>query len=532
MKPIHGLAVLLLASLAACGGNDNDAGKGGGRNEPAVNGTFTTAMSTDPGNLNPLTAVQPTANTIRSFAYDSLVHVDRKGQVVPRVAASWKATPTSVTFTLNKGVTCTDGTDVTASVVAKTFEWIKNPDNGSTLIGGNLPSTDFDVKADDTANTVTVTVPQPYGFLLEGAGLVPIVCPKGLADPDSLAQHTDGTGPFVLTEYVADDHLTMEARKGYAWGPDGATTDEPGFPAKVVFRIVQDPTTAVNMFLAGELSAVTPSHAEKPRVQGKGTFTLTAASGPLEFFFNQRPGFPGADIAVRRALTMALDLGELTQVFTEGDGQRADSLTVIPPRPCPADTVKGHLPEHDADAAAEVLDEAGWTKGDDGIRRRDGKPLAVTLGYPSGEKALDAGMELVTKAWEDLGVQVKARGQGTNAYVKTLFGGTDWDVAFLNVQIAYPSDFMSFATGSLPPKGQNFAAIDHADYGPLAGQAASTPTDAGACDMWGQAEQKLFDNLDVVPVSNTVVTTYSRNAEFVEGITSPVEPTSIRLYSK
>ena len=121
MKVIHTLrltaGVLLLgAAVAACSGSN---GGGGDRSDYAEGATFTTPMPSDPGNLHPLTAIQPTTNTIRTYAYDTLIYVDLEGQVVPQLAESWEATPESVTFTVREGVTCTDGTEITPSVVSE-----------------------------------------------------------------------------------------------------------------------------------------------------------------------------------------------------------------------------------------------------------------------------------------------------------------------------------------------------------------------------------------------------------------------------
>lgn len=520
-------AVAMVTVAAACGSSssgDSD------RSKLADGGTYVTSLTADPGNLNPLTAIKQTTNSVVTFAYDTLININPDGKIVPQLAEDWKATPDSVTYTLKDGITCSDGTPLTAKAVADNFLWAKNPKNASTVIGAGLPSYDFDVKYDNAARTVTITTGTPFAFLTEGAGLVRIVCPKGLADPESLAHATQGTGPYVLTDYAADEHVTLEKRDDYTWGPDGATTDEPGLPDKVEFRVVQNATTAVNLFLSGELSDVTPNNADKARVEGRNAFTLTTLQGPSEFFFNERDGFPTSDPDVRRALTMALDRDALVKAVTEGEGSPADGLAVIAPRPCPDDTVSGNLPDHDADAAAALLDQAGWTVGSDGVREKDGEKLSVTLGYPSEEPATTAAMELVRQWWEDLGVDVETKAQGTNAFLATLFGGSDWDAAFLNVQIAYPSDFVQFADGPTPPNGQNFAEISNPEYNRLTKQAAQTPTDQGGCDLWGQAEQALFKAVDVVPIANNDVVTYADHVEYKPGVWNLVEPTSIRMY--
>jgi CubicO group peptidase (beta-lactamase class C family)/ABC-type transport system substrate-binding protein len=520
--------VALVVSAAACGST----GGGGERTDLADSATYVTAIDADPGNLHPLKTVRQTTNTVVTFAYDTLINIDPDGTVVSQLAKDWGVSDRSVTFTLNDGVTCSDGTELTAEAVADNFTWIKDPSNGSSVIGSGLPSTDYTVDYDNAAGTVTITMGAPYGFLLEGAGLVRIVCPQGLADPDSLAHATDGTGPYVLTDYAADDHVTLSVRDDYTWGPNGATTDVPGVPDQVEFRVVQNATTAVNLFLSGELSDVTPNSSDRARLEGRDAFTLETEQGPSEFFFNERDGFPTSDPDVRQALTMAMDREALMTAVTEGKGTAADGLAVIAPRPCPEDTVSGHLPDFDPEAAGDLLDQAGWTMGSDGVRAKDGEDLTVTLAYPTGEPATEAAMELVRGWWEDIGVSVEPKGQNQNAFLETLFGGSDWDASFLNVQLAYPSDFVAFASGPAPPDGQNFAAITNPTYDRLSTEAAATPTEGGGCDKWAAAEQALFEAADVVPISNNVTVTYADKVEFSPGIWTLVEPTSIRMYEQ
>ena len=510
---------------AACGG-----GNGDGSTNFAKGATYTEPMVGDPGNLHPLRAVQQLTNAVLPFAYDTLINLDEKGRVVGQLAERWKVTPKQVTFTLRPGITCADGTKLTASDVADNFEWIKDPKHKSTMIGDKLPSADFQVQADDAARTVTVTLKQPYGFLLQGAGQLFIVCPKGLADPKSLAHAMDGTGPYKLTDYVADDHLTFDVRKDYKWGPDGAATSAPGTPQRVVFRIVQNLTTQANLLLSGELSSATITGPDAARLKAQQFSEVKTVSGPTDLFYNQRPGHPGSDQKVREALTKALDLEQIRKVVTEGSGTRPTSLAILPPRPCRNDTTDGALPERDVEGAKALLDEAGWTVGADGTRTKDGKPLAVTLAYLSGQTPLSAAMELVSGWWKELGVDVKLKGRDANAYTQALFAGNDWDASVLGVALPFPNQFMQYATGPASPEGQNFPAIDNPEYARLAQQALGTPGQHG-CDLWAEAERALFSELDVVPISADVVPTYSKSVRLAIG-QNGTEPTSIRMLAR
>jgi peptide/nickel transport system substrate-binding protein len=499
------LCILALA-VVGCGSSNGEAAKF------ARGGTYTEPLGSDPGNLHPLQAQQIETNEVVSFAYDTLVNIDPDGNVVPQLAERWKVGPRRVVYTLRDDVTCGDGTRLRARDVAANYEWIKDPKHQSSMIGSRLPSADFTVAFDDAARTVTITVPQAYGFLVPSSGLMPIVCPDGLRNPKRLAGETDGTGPFQLTEAVADDHLTFTARKDYRWGPGGASTAEPGFPSKVVFRIVKDESTAANLLLAGELSSAFVTGPDRARLEGHGFQESSAPGGPQDMWFNQRAGRPTADPEVRRALVAALDLDQLTKVVTQGVGARATSLTVLNPRPCRGDTVAGSLPGFDVDAARSAL---------------GGKRLSLTVIYPGGGGPVAAGMELVAESWKALGVDVKLRGLSATAFQQALFEGASWDVAYLSVGLSYPNELTAFVTGPPSPEGQNFAAVENADYARLAARALSIPGKA-ACEVWAQADKALLRDLDVVPVATDAVLGYMRHARISEGVFG-TEPTSIRL---
>ncbi len=112
----------------------------------------------------------------------------------------------------------------------------------------------------------------------------------------------------------------------------------------------------------------------------------------------------------------------------------------------------------------------------------------------------------------------------------SLFAGNEWDAAVLGVALPFPNMFMAYATGPASPEGQNFAAIDNPDYAKAAEEALRTTGDAG-CALWGQAEQALFRNVDVVPISADVVLTFAKSAQLAIG-QNGTEPTSIRMLAR
>jgi peptide/nickel transport system substrate-binding protein len=524
---IAGVTVAALAG--ACGGGGNTPGQGSGPAEYETDGTFTLAMTSDPGAVDPYRNVLSLAE-MGGLAYDSLVNRTPDGDYVSGLAQEWEVGPDNVSFTLVDGATCSDGSPMTATQVAAALDFVKDPANASILYGLLVPTTPFTVTADDAAGTVDITMDQPFSFLLETIGQVPIMCEEGLANPDRLDKETFGTGPFELTEVVAGDHYTFTRRDDYVWGADGATTDVEGMPKTVVMKIVPNETTAANLLLSGEVNMANILGADRDRLTAQGLVSLDIRSTMGELWFNQREGRVAAEDEVRLALTAALDLDELTAVSTSGNGERATGLVANDGDPCRTNTVEGHLPEFDVDAAATMLDDAGWVL-EDGVRTRDGKPLSIDLHYtPSDGEGGVAAAELVAEKWKDLGVEVDLTSDSLNALNSTMFETGDFDAYWAGFKFSLPYQVVPFVSGGLPPaEGTNFTGIDNPDYVELANEAGQTPGAEG-CELWNQAEQALFDSADAVPVSDVVAPYFLSGAEAeTDGWLHLPIPTSIRV---
>ncbi|WP_283136402.1 ABC transporter substrate-binding protein [Rhizohabitans arisaemae] len=510
--------------VTACGG-------GGEANDNATTtgGTFTMAQPGDPGVVDPYRNV--ISLEVSALAYDGLVNVTPDRKVVSGLAETWQTEADSTTFTLKAGITCSDGTSLTASQVAAALEFVKDPKNGSTLYGLLVPTIPFTVKADDSARTVTVTMEKPFGFVLETIGRVPIVCAKGMADPAMLKNASSGTGPFTLSEVVPGDHYTFTVRKGYTWGPNGASTDAPGTPSKVVIQVVANETTAANLLLSGDVNLARISGADQDRMTAQNLKYMAITSRSGELWFNQRDKRPGSEAPVRKALTAALNLDELARVSTSGKGKRPTAIVGSDPKPCGADTLTGRLPAHDPAKAASLLDEAGWTVGADGVRGKNGKPLRMDLHYSAGGEGGPATAELVAKQWKAVGVEVKLTADDSKALSRAMFETGDFDAFLVGLRFTMPYQVVPFVSGQVPPKGQNFTGVDNADYQRLSTEAVRTSGDAG-CALWNEAEQALFGNVDLVPFADLEVPFFLSGAEAqTDGWLQMPIPTSIRLRS-
>ncbi|MDQ3790152.1 MAG: ABC transporter substrate-binding protein, partial [Actinomycetota bacterium] len=345
-------ASLLAVSLTACGGGADTAGR-----TPVDGGTFTFVLGTDPGNLDPHFTSLASTMQVDRFLYDSLINIDEKGDAVAGLAEKWEATTTEATFTLRDGITCADGTELTATQVAANINFVGDPENASSRLGVYVPA-GAKATADDAARTVTVTTPTPDAFLDRNVGSLHIVCAKGMADRTILKQGADGTGMFTLTEAVGGDHYTLTRRKDYAWGPGDWNPAQRGLPDTVVIKIVANETTMANLLISGGANAAQFVGPEQQRLSGQRLFQRDVQAIVGELWFNQRAGLPGADEDIRRALVQAADLDELAQVVTSGNGKRATGMVSPGMGPCDGDLTRDALPAHDVDAAKQVLGTA------------------------------------------------------------------------------------------------------------------------------------------------------------------------------
>jgi peptide/nickel transport system substrate-binding protein len=162
------------------------------------------------------------------------------------------------------------------------------------------------------------------------------------------------------------------------------------------------------------------------------------------------------------------------------------------------------------------------------VRQKNGKPLALTFIYATSEgtPAADAA-QLAQSDWTRLGVKVHLQGLSDTEISSVIFGTGNWDIGWVPLTTALPSQTAPFFSGPVPPNGTNYEHIANPTYNRLTAQATVKPGTSG-CPLWNQAEEALIRRVDVVPFAAQTQPTWAKNATFVTGAGSIV-PTSLRL---
>ncbi|MDQ2955858.1 MAG: ABC transporter substrate-binding protein [Actinomycetota bacterium] len=503
-------AAVVALSLSACSSSKN-AAQGGGK---LVNGgTFTMAISNDLGNLNPYTTVLSDTNMFDQFLYQGLVDQDANGNPVPSLAEKFSATLTTASFTIRKGVTCSDGQPFGAADVAATINWVANPANKASILGQAV-QVGTKATADEATNTVTVQSGQPDAFLLLDLSDVAMVCRNALQNTKLLAAGKGGTGLFTLGDSVPGDHYSLNRRKDYSWGPGNWKNNQPGLPDKVVAKVVSNATTAANLLLSGQLNYGGVEGPDEKRLRAAHLFSIDSYSVEGEIWFNEAAGHPGADLSVRRAIIQALDLPQVGKVLTSGTGKPADQMLASNnPEPCPGNTVQGNIPATDIAAAKAALDAAGWLMGSNGYRSKQGSQLTFTLAHFTSPGNQTNAVELIQQQLKQIGVRVLDKPGDGVAFNHVVVSGA-FDMALVGAGENLPSQFVPLFSGpTFANGGKNLGDVHNPVYEALVRKASAIPGKEG-CSTWNQAESELIKRVDIVPFYLLPTPTFGHGATF------------------
>ena len=359
-------------------------------------------------------------------------------QEIPTVAnGGVSADLTAITWRLKEGLLWSDGSPVTSADVKFTADYCMHPEGGCAQLAKFEGVTSI-----DTPDALTVTVnfsspkPNPYGPFM--GGQTPIIqkaqfenCMGAKAPGCTEANFNPiGTGPFVVTDFRPNDVIQMAANPNYR---DPA---KPAF-ATLTFKGGGDATGAGRSVLeTGEFDyawnlQLAPDMIANMEKAGKGV--AIAGFGPLVERLEMNMTDPSSsldadtrstrkaphpflsDINVRKALSMAIDRPLLVEV---GYGKAGRVSCDLVPAPDLYAANNDYCMKQDIAGANALLDSAGWAKGGDGIRAKDGVRLSIL--YQTSTNAVRQDFQaLIKQWWGEIGVETELR----NLNASVFFGG-------------------------------------------------------------------------------------------------------------
>jgi len=321
--------------------------------------------------------------------FESLVSLDADGAIVPWLATAWAMSDDGLTwdFTLTSDATFSDGTPVDAAAIRTNVEHLQDPNTGSST--GYLA-----VQQIAEVEVVSPTVARFHLTRPDASLLESMAQPwTAIESPAALARGSEqncvspvGSGPFVVTDWVKQDHIALERNPDYRVYPGGFDAPAADAVQKIVWRIIPDATARFAALQAGQVDIIDNPLPDQ--------ITTAEASSDLAHLDAPRPGAsnrielnsgqaPFDDIRVRQAFIASTDLNAGIDALFEGTATRSYSaLSSVEP-------LAVQSPEayaYDPDRANALLDAAGWTTRDtDGVRMKDGTRLTVRFPVTSSQ---------------------------------------------------------------------------------------------------------------------------------------------------
>jgi peptide/nickel transport system substrate-binding protein len=417
----------------------------------------------------------------------------------PGLATSWESTPdfTSYTLHLRNDVKFHDGTPFNAQAVKFTFDRIVNPDtkSGGALVA--LGPYDSSEVIDDT--TIKVNFKQGNGAFLNMCTTV-WLSPQS---PDAIQKygqdyqdHLTGAGPFKMTEYVHDDHVTLERNPDYAWGPEIFNHTGPAILDGILFRLMPEDSTRLAALKSGDvdlIDRVAPEDlASLAADSNYKTFSGATGGAPWILQLNCQLA-PTNELAVRQAMMMTFDQAAIVDLLFKGTLEPAYNL--LEPTMIGYNDDTKALFKVDPEGAKALLEQNGWTGG--GTRSKNGQPLQVELDIVAnfGMDDMSAALQSQMQA---IGMDIKinsAEAAATFATINAGKAGASWVFYWW----ADPSGpFEAFFSTAHIGNG-NGAMYSNPDVDKLLADALATGDDAKRADLYNQAELIILKDAASLP---------------------------------
>ena len=499
------LLCLVLASVAlvaaGCGGDDDEPAAGTTDAATTDTGATTTADEEDAGepqtggalqfardfetqSLDPMGPADNGSIFARVQIYNTLVEADPDTlpDVGPGIAESWEASEDGLTWTFHlREAQFSNGDPVTAEDVKFSLDRFIDPE-----INVNIPSLAFGIESVEIVDerTIQINLEHPVGALLDNLSVFPasIVNRAAVeADGDDHWRDPVGTGPFMVKEWVAGSHITLERNPNY-WEEGKPYVDE------VLMNYVADANARMLQIQSGEAhiaEGVPFSQIESLQsAEGFEIEITTVAAWEGVFLNHRKPPFD--DVNVRKALNLAADKDAINAAVFGGVAEVANDMIpkgrfTAPPEEIPPYTF-------DLAEAQSLMAESSVPDG-----------FAATFVYPAGSTLHQELATILQAQWAEIGVDVTLEEVDAGALFDRYLGG-DWEIAVplphftsdvtVNDEVAtlfYDNNpdnvIRAFASGWDVPE----EIVD------MTQQAAQATEEEQRAELWPQVQQAVMD---------------------------------------
>lgn len=419
---------------------------------PVEGGTYSEGIIGAFTNSNPLYATSPVDSAVSRLVFASLFTFDAKNRLTGDLAKKWSVDDRGVSYTvkLKDHLLWQDGTPLTAADVVFTYQTIQNPDARSPL---QSAWQGIKVSSPDK-NTIVFVLPNaltsfPYSLV---NGIVPrhLLTKIPVTELRSARFNTTnpvGAGPFRLETIQVQNDKPDQRQELVALSRNDSYHKGKAKLQRFVVRSFRDEKQMLASFEHHEINAMSglESFPDNLKSDGVQQYSVPLTDEVMVFFRTDSPIL--ADQKVRQALVQSVNIANLTKKLgypvvlansplLRGQVGYDKSVTQL---------------GFDALAANKLLDDAGWVKGTNGIRSKDGKTLSFRL-FAQSTAEYSAITQGLQTAWSSLGVDLKASLQSPSE-LQTTISGHDYDAVLYGISIGPDPDvFVYWDSSQADPK--------------------------------------------------------------------------------
>jgi peptide/nickel transport system substrate-binding protein len=470
---------------------------------------------------------------------EPLAAYDPDGEVFPILAAEVPSVEKGtldregrwVIWRLKKGVVWHDGQPFTADDVVFTWEYVMDPATAATT-RGNYTNIKVVEKVDDYTVKITFEEPTPiwHAPFVGGSGHI---FPKHLIAPykGQNARNSPynlkpvGTGPYKLVEFRPGDIIIAEINdkyhvpnrpffdrlelKGGGDAPSAARavlqTGEYDFAWNM--QVEWDVLASLEKMGIGRV--INYPGASTEHIQLNYTDPWTEVDGERSSIKTRHPFF--SDPAVRKAFSYAVNRKLIVDELYGAGGQVGIYMVFNPKKYVP----EGGRWEFNLEKAARMLDEAGWRRGPDGVRQKDGRRMKV-LFQTSVNPVRQKTQAIIKKDLESIGVEVELKAVVSDVFFSSDPGNPDTYSHFY-------ADMQMYTTGPSAPdpqaflekwtswqvaqkannwSGRNIERYQNPEYDRLWNQARTEMDPVKRAELIKRMNQMVIDDVVVIPIVN------------------------------
>ncbi len=509
---------MLMSSVIGCGSQtspassgDNDGGQPNqsanaaptGNATPKQGGTITVALKSEPDTLDMhkssgLTSV----DEIGSFIGGSLVSIDPvSGEVKPSLAESYTISPDGKTWTfkIRSGVTFHDGTKLTAKSFKLTYERLLDPQTGSKSTQFLVESIKSIQAPDD--QTLVLELKEPNAPQLLNLAFTGWMQPLSM---DAVAKYGNdygrnpvGVGPWKFASWKTGESITFARNDAYQWGD--ATLENQGPPRadKLVVKFIADQQTRMAALESGSIDVVRDVAAKDAvRYRNNPKYQLIEQLNRgigFDLIMNMKTEAL-QDIQVRKAINLAVNKEAMIKAALNGEGIVAHSM--LPPSILGYDkAAEAYDYKYNPDEAKKLLEDAGWKVNGEGIREKNGKPLALTLlaTITFGKES-----QLLQGMLGELGIKLSIKTLEAAAVAQAAVNG-EFDL-FTDSYTYMDPDILYICFHSSQIGGYNYAQLNDQKLDELVAKGRATIDPEARKKIYAEAQKYMSEQAYVVPI--------------------------------